>query len=248
MKSDFSSNGITSYLQNALPVYLFDEIDSTNAFAKTLTEDFALVVSDSQISGRGRLGRTFFSPKGVGIYMSLKIKLSDLYQNVPFITTLAAVSVHQSVKKLYDTDCGIKWVNDLYIGKKKVCGILCEAIDSSHAVIGIGINVYPSPLPEELKNTVTHLATADSSVSRNQLIASVADNIINLLSLLPDTSFMDYYKAHSNIIGKDILCIQPDCTFTATAVDITDTGALIVKTQDGFRALSTGEITIRFTD
>ncbi len=249
MTDIISAEGIKKLLKNTnLPVFVFDELDSTNRFAKALTESCALVVADRQSAGKGRMGRTFFSPKGAGVYLSLKINVPDLYKNVPFITTLASVAVHKSIKELYNIDCDIKWVNDIYLNNKKVAGILCEAPDDTHAIIGIGINVYPSSLPEALKGIATYLAKSFTSVTRNELIASIADNILSLSASLPDTSFMDYYKAHSIVIGKNILCIQQDTTFTATAIDINQNGGLVVKTTDGIRTLSTGEISVRFTD
>ena len=249
MKDFISKEEITKHLHtDSIPVYVFDETDSTNRFAKVLTDDIALVVANSQSSGRGRLNRQFYSPKGSGVYFSLKVNVPDLYSNVPFITTLAAVSVHKAIKKLYNITCGIKWVNDIYIGSKKVAGILCECCDESHAVIGIGINCYPAPMPEELKMVATHLTDYPSLITRNELICEIVNNIFKALSHLPDASFMEYYKEHSIVIGKKVLCIQGDNSFSAIATDIDPLGGLIVKTDDGFKTLSTGEITIRFTD
>ncbi|MBQ8540144.1 MAG: biotin--[Clostridia bacterium] len=249
MEHIISEKEIKKHLDDgALPVYVFDCIDSTNRFAKTLTEDFALVVADCQMNGRGRLNRSFHSPKGTGIYMSLKVRINDLYSNVPFLTTLCAVCVHKAIKRLFGFDCGIKWVNDIYIGNKKVSGILCEACDDSHAVIGIGINFYPSVLPEELKGVATHLTEHGSTVTREQLSALICNNILKAVKALPDTASMEYYKKHSIVIGKKVLCIQGDNSFSAIATDIDPFGALVVETADGLRKLSTGEITLRFTD
>ncbi|MBR5535453.1 MAG: biotin--[Clostridia bacterium] len=231
-----------------MPVYVFDEIDSTNRFAKTLTDNCALVIANSQSAGRGRLNRSFCSPKDAGIYMSLKMPVNDLYANVPFITTLCAVAVHKAIESLFDIECGIKWVNDIYLGDKKVSGILCEGFNDTHVIIGIGINFYPASLPEEIKNIATYLTDYPSSVTRCELTGAICNNIASLINNLPDTSFMEYYKSHSSVLGRDILCIQSDVTFSATAVDINPEGALVVKTDDGFKTLSTGEISIRFTD
>ncbi len=230
-----------------LPIYVFDKIDSTNNFAKTLSDDFALVVADSQTGGRGRLGREFFSPRGTGVYMSCKVNIPSLYENVPFITTLAAVAVHKAIAKLYNIDCSIKWVNDIYIGNKKVSGILCEACDERCAVIGIGINFSEAPLPENLKSIATHLPQ-NPSVTRAMLIGEVTNNLCTLISHLPDTSFMDYYKSHSCVIGKNVLCTRGNESFSGLCTGISPQGALIVKTECGTLTLSSGEITLRFTD
>lgn len=244
-----SPDGIKQFLNNeSLPVYVFKELDSTNTFAKALSDDCALVIAESQNRGRGRMGRSFYSPSGSGAYFSIKLQVPDLYQNVPFITTLASVAVHKAIKKLYGINCGIKWVNDIYLDNKKVAGILCEASDNTHAVIGIGINVYPSSFPEELESIATYLTGTAVSVSRNELIAHITKSIISMANTLPDTSFMDYYKAHSIVIGKNITFTMDGATFYGTATDITNRGALVVKTPNGTVTLSTGEISLRLTD
>lgn len=233
--------------QNPLPIYTFDAIGSTNTFAKTLSDDFALVVADSQTGGRGRLGREFFSPKGTGIYMSYKANIPYLYDNVPFITTLASVAVHKAISTLYDIDCSIKWVNDIYMGNKKVSGILCEVCDESHVVIGIGINFNITPFPEDLKSIATHLPP-NPSVTRAILIGEVTNNLFKLISHLPGTSFMEYYRSHSCVIGKNVLCTLGSESFFGFCTGISPEGALIVETERGTLTLSSGEITLRFTD
>ena len=239
---------IIRYIEKPLTIYVFDEIDSTNQFAKTLSDDYALILADRQSAGKGRLGRTFFSPKGSGVYLSLKAKITDLYKNVPFITTLASVAVHKAIKALYNIDCGIKWVNDIYINSKKVAGILCEVQDDTHAIIGIGINVYPTPLPEELKDIATHLTDRSTTVTRNKLISEITCNLLHLISQLPSSDFMEYYKSHSILIGKHVTCIQGNLSFPAFCTDISPTGGLVVKKGEELITLTSGEVTIRLKD
>lgn len=243
-----SQKGIENHLFSSLPVYVFESLDSTNRFAKTLTEDFALVVADCQTNGRGRLNRSFFSPKGTGIYFSLKVKIPHLYENVPFITTAAAVAVHRAITAVSNVKSGIKWVNDIYIGNKKLSGILCEAVDDCHVVIGIGINYTPSSLPDDLTDIVTFLYNKEPLVTRNEIIALIVDNLLDITSDLSDTSFMEYYKTHSIVIGKKVLCIQGENSFEATVLDIDNQGGLLVKTASGIKTLSSGEITLRLTN
>lgn len=242
-----SQEEILKHLKNSsIPIYVFDTIDSTNRFAKELSSDFALVVSDSQYQGRGRLARKFYSPKGCGIYMTLRVKVSDLYNAVPFITTISATGVHKAIKTVYDKDLGIKWVNDIFTNGKKVSGILCEIADDTHAVIGIGINFLSSPMPDDLSAIATSLFEHDAPVTRSELISLVADNILSLLSLLPDTSFMEYYKNNSIVLDRDVLCIQNDTSYPAHVLDIDSRGGLVIKTEDKVTTLSSGEISIRF--
>lgn len=247
MYDTISENGIRAYLNHSpcLPVYIFDTIDSTNRLAKEITDDCALIVSDTQTQGRGRLGRDFFSPKGSGIYMSLKVNIPSLYQNVPFITTLSAVAVHKAIKSVCNIDTQIKWVNDIYFKNKKTAGILCSVADDTHAVIGVGINFTAFPMPPELTDIAVSLFDTDPKATRNELIGTVTDNILSLLSLLPDTSFMEYYKAHSLVLGKNITCITQAKTFDAVALDIDNQGGLVVKSENDVITLRTGEISVR---
>lgn len=248
MQDIISKNEIQKHLVNtSLPIFTFDTIDSTNSYAKKLSEDFALVVADSQTLGRGRLGRSFFSPAHSGVYMSLRVHIADLYENVPFITTLSSVAVHKAVKKLYNIDCGIKWVNDILLDGKKLAGILCEICDSTHAVIGIGINFAPSAMPQEIKDIVTHLPE-NCNVTRSMLIAEITKNLLDAVCCLPSYDFMEYYKAYSVVIGRHVLCTRGNESFSGLCTAITDSGALVVNTSKGDVYLSSGEITLRVTD
>ncbi len=235
---------ITNNMAHFIPVFILDDIDSTNRFAKELSFDYALVVSNKQTLGRGRLGRGFYSPQG-GIYMSLLAKVPFMYQNIPFITTSAAVAVHKAIKSLYNKNVSIKWINDIYLDGKKVSGILCESADSEHAVIGIGINFAVSDFPNELKEFAASLFESDTDNNPNILISQIIDNLLDIILNLPDTSFMDYYKENSLILNKEVLITKDNTTFCGKAVDIDSQGALIVETPQGIQKLTSGDITIR---
>ncbi len=235
------------YLSENLPlfrIYTFDSIQSTNTFAKSLKDNFALITADFQSMGRGRLGRTFVSPSSSGIYMSIVFPVENMYANVPFITTAAAVSVHRAISSLTQIDCSIKWVNDIYKGNKKVAGILCESIDEKRCVTGIGLNLFPSQLPEVATSLFDHIVP----IKKEDFVTEITKNLMEIINALPDTQFIEYYKKHSMVIGRDILCIQGEHSFPAKAIDITSSGALIVQAEDGIHTLSTGEISIRFTN
>lgn len=247
MSYTVSEEEIKKHLKLSIPVYVFEEIGSTNTFAKGLKDNCALVVADSQTNGKGRMGRAFYSPKGTGIYLSLVAPVADLYTSVPFITTAASVAVHRAISDL-GIKTEIKWVNDIYLNNKKLAGILCETADSSRVVIGIGINFAPSPMPDELKSSVAFLFESEPRVTKSELIALVTNNLLTLLADLKNTDFITYYKAHSCVLGKKVLCIQASSAFMAEAIDIDSHGGLIVRTENGTQTLRTGEVSIRFTD
>ena len=239
-----------------LKLIVFDTIDSTNNEAKRMIADGfrenALIVSNEQTNGRGRLGRDFYSPKNTGIYMSFvfhtDLKLSDAVS----VTTAAAVAVVRAIERLTDIKPQIKWVNDVYVGDKKACGILTEAVSdfetglAQSIVIGIGINISTEEFPDEINSTATSLNF--SGLSRNNLIAAVCDELVEICSDLSDKSYIESYREHSLIIGKEIDFYRNNVRHSATAVDIDSDGGLIVRFESGeTEVLSSGEVTVRLS-
>lgn len=239
-----------------LKLIVLDTVDSTNNEAKRMISDGfkenALIVSNEQTSGRGRLGREFFSPKNTGIYMSFifhtDLKLSDAVS----VTTAAAVAVVRAIERITDIRPQIKWVNDVYIGEKKLCGILTEAVSdfetglAQSVVIGIGINISTEEFPSGISETAVSLNF--SGLSRNNLIAAVSDELVEICSDLSNKSYIEVYREHSLIIGKEIDFYRNNTKYSATAVDIDSDGGLIVKLKDGkTEVLNSGEVTVRLS-
>ncbi|MCR5699675.1 MAG: biotin--[acetyl-CoA-carboxylase] ligase [Treponemataceae bacterium] len=180
----FSEKIFATEFERAFPqyrgakIFVFDEIDSTNSFAKRLLAEGAtvslddagspvIVLAASQTAGRGRLGRTFYSPKKNGIYLSVIFAPKGGIDNPGKITAFTAVAVVRAIKKLYGIQTGIKWVNDIFAGGKKICGILTEGVTNfetgliESAVIGIGINMRASSeLPEEVSKVAGDIESA----------------------------------------------------------------------------------------
>ena len=166
-----SKQGIAYYLTEEIDIFSYKTIDSTNTQMKKLAinggKNHSVIVSEEQSAGRGRFGRSFYSPAQKGVYMSVLLKTGDSLQNATMITIKTAVVVRRAIAKLYDIEVAIKWVNDLYYRGKKVCGILSEAISDFESgmieaiIIGIGINVSTDNFPLEIASIVsppfTHL-------------------------------------------------------------------------------------------
>ena len=141
-----------------MDLQIFAEMDSTNRQLKELAESGApegtVVIAEAQSNGRGRLGRSFFSSQGSGIYMSILLRPEIELQNAVRLTSMTAVAVAEAIERVCEIPARIKWVNDIFLNKKKVCGILVEAgIDAveqklNYAVVGIGINVGKMEFPE----------------------------------------------------------------------------------------------------
>ncbi|MGD1823056.1 MAG: biotin--[acetyl-CoA-carboxylase] ligase [Pleomorphochaeta sp.] len=254
-------------LKKVLPEYdihYFNEIDSTNTYLKQIANEEndkkCIVASSKQLKGRGRLGRVFESPNG-GIYFSLLINSHDDNDNNLLITSIASVAISRAIKKVCNIETQIKWVNDIYIGEKKVCGILTEGIIDMEVgkirsmVIGIGIN-FSTPMsqfPIEIQDIVTSIYKDEDSipkhVNRNLLVKEIAEEIYNIWDNLPNKDFLDEYREKSNVLGKKVTLYNRDNTTDIAIVkSINEKAHLIVELQNGEeKEIGTGEVTLRVT-
>lgn len=265
-----SAEGVSLYLDKKKyhEVIVLPEVDSTNDEVKRRAMEGAkeglVVISEKQTKGKGRRGRGFYSPEGSGIYMSILFRPSDKNaSDVVLVTTQAAVAVAHAVSMVCKKETKIKWVNDVYLNDKKICGILTEAVSDFESggielvIVGIGINVRsPEDIPEDIKDVFGYIFEKNEavSISRNEIAAAVINELQKYYDELPDRSFINEYKNRSNVIGKRIRFGTPgslagvpeDDWKTGTAVDIDDSGGLIVRLDDGtIETLSTGEISVR---
>lgn len=238
---------------------LHAEIDSTNTRAKALAaqgaEHGTLVCASSQTGGRGRFGRKFHSPDGGGIYMSLILRPRIPAEQAVMITSMTAVAVARAIERLADVKVGIKWVNDLFIAGRKVCGILCEAgmdFESGqleYAVVGIGVNTARAEFPEEIRDIATSIGNVcGHDISRSRLIAEICNCMDGLYPALGTNAFMEESRARSVVLGKRIAVLRGDSRFAATARDIDDQGGLVIETECGTEVVRSGEISIRLED
>ena len=244
-------------LNPKLNITIFEELDSTNNYLKKLgskgEKENQLVIALSQTGGRGRMGRTFYSPNGTGIYFSLLLHPKFSAEKSLFLTVMAAVSVAETVVKYNKNDVKIKWVNDIYIDGKKVCGILTEgAINSNktldYAVVGIGINVIApeNGFPEDIKEIATAIFPGNSEENiKEKIVADVVNKFFDMYNGF-DTCFVNRYKEYSYLTGKEINIIQGETTRPATVIDITDDCHLLVKNENGIiEEISSGDVSVR---
>lgn len=235
------------------------EVDSTNERAKALALEGAsagtTVIADAQSSGKGRMGRKFESPPGAGIYMSMILRPRFDMRNGVLITTAAAVAVCRAIKAVTDIKPGIKWVNDIYVEKRKVAGILTEGITDLESgtiesvVVGIGLNfkAVPGAYPKELLDKIGMLFDGISpNITRNEMAAAIINELWNISENLEERSFISEYKELSILLGRDVFYIENGEKHPSKVVDIDDNGALIVEHEGVSRRLSSGEISIRW--
>ena len=236
---------------------IHERLDSTNNRAKTLAAAGAkhgmTVIADSQTGGRGRMGRSFFSPEHSGIYMTVILKPAISPDKAGLLTSLAAVAAARAVEKVSGADVKIKWVNDLYAGGKKICGILSEAglgMETGRldwAVVGIGINTAKMVFPEELRETASSVGNETGTApDRNRLIAEILNEMEELYSDLETGAFLTESRKRSNVIGREITVITAGKQFPARAVDIDEEGRLIVETGEGRTVLNSGEVSLKW--
>jgi BirA family biotin operon repressor/biotin-[acetyl-CoA-carboxylase] ligase len=275
----FSKERLSYELAQNFPEYAgshiecFTTIDSTNTYAKKLLLEsgknfhHTIIAAESQSAGRGRIGRSFESPAGTGIYLSLIITPKGGITQPAAITASAAVAVCRAIKKLYGVQPAIKWINDIYIENKghlkKCTGILTEGITNfesgqiESAVIGIGVNISPS---DQIKKSeaasvagyITEAAGAGAIgtvlPSRCRFIAEIAGQVFGILNESPDKVISEYKKLVF-LIGQKItvhpLIGDDKSAYSATAIDIDENAALVVKLEDGSeRTLNSGEVTL----
>ncbi|MBQ7384239.1 MAG: biotin--[Clostridia bacterium] len=239
-------------MKNSIRISLFDELDSTNSEARRQAERGmsvpALIIADSQSAGRGRLGRSFYSPPGTGLYMSFLAEAKESFCETVALTTASAVAVAQTIEKLCRVTPEIKWVNDVYVGGKKACGILCESFGTSDgkrfALVGIGINLYTETFPSELDGIA--VSVFPERGLRNAFASNIADRLVEYWNEPSRGELMEYYRAHSLVIGKRISFTENGVTASAVAREIDALGCLIVTLDDGStKRLSGGEISVR---
>lgn len=232
-----------------------DETASTNADLKELAKNGAeagtVIIAGHQTSGRGRLGRSFFSDNG-GLYMSLLLELNDS-PSAGLLTTFAAVAAARAIEKLARVKIDVKWVNDLLCGSKKICGILTEGVFADGrqlAVVGIGVNLT-SKLPDELSQIAATLyEVSGQAVEPLDLAQEILDEFKSFDGKNPD-EHLDEYRHRCVTVGKNVTVIPHQSpTYEAKALKITDNGGLLIKRADnGEEAeLFFGEVSIRPTE
>ncbi|MGM9637757.1 MAG: biotin--[acetyl-CoA-carboxylase] ligase [Eubacteriales bacterium] len=247
-----SAESVRARLHHGIDLYVFDTIDSTNNEAKRMVSSgysgCALVVAGEQTGGRGRLGRAFYSPADTGIYLSLILQPGDNISKVMRITAAAALAVCMAIEELSGLHPMIKWVNDVYLGDRKICGILSEAVTDIESgtvqsvVVGIGINITTSDFPDDISGRAASIGMA---ISRPLLAATVCDRLLDLWEMLSAPSLMEDYRSRSLVIGKEIDFYLGSEKHVGKAVGIDDDGGLLVECDGRTQVLSTGEISIR---
>lgn len=235
-------------------------VDSTNNYLKLKAQDKAdeglVAIAEQQTDGKGRKGKSFFSPAGSSIYMSVLLKPKIKISNINLITIIAAISVVEAIYNTTEIQTSIKWVNDVMYNNKKLCGILTEASiegesgDINYIVLGIGINVKKINFPDDIKNVATSLGNITSiDYNRNELIGQLLNQLENNYNKLFSNNqceLINSYRNYLSMLGNEINVILSDSTYRAKALDIDENAHLIIQLPSGeITKINCGEISIK---
>lgn len=238
------------------PVQFFPETESTNTVAKKLCNEGkgagALIVADCQTAGRGRLGRTFCSPKGTGIYVTPVYELHGNEKNMDLISPLAGLAVRDTLYNMFGLETTVKWPNDVLYEGKKLCGILCEIVNVNnrpkYVVVGVGLNVQPGAFPDDVACVAGAISEFyQGEIDRNELCVELVHNMDRYIqrtnALTEDNKeVIDRLKACSATLGQMVRVILPEESYDARVLDIAPNGGLVVDTAEGEKIVTSGEV------
>lgn len=231
-------------------ILFYDEIDSTNTRAREYAEategrETVVFIANSQTAGRGRRGRSFVSNEGAGIYISILTYPTEDGFDATRTTAEAAVALARAVEELCDCDVKIKWVNDLFLGGKKLAGILTEGkVEDngkiSYSVVGMGINIYKNAISDEISTIATSIESElNYAPDRSRLAAVIIKEFLNRGDCYAE------YKARSVVIDREVAVVKLTESYPARVIDINPDYSLLIDRDGVEERLFTGEISLR---
>ena len=240
--------------------HYFEELDSTNDRLKIMARQGAphgtVLIADRQTGGHGRLGRSFHSPGGVGIYLSILLRPDCAPADLMHLTCATAVAMCDAVEKATGLRPGIKWTNDLVHGKRKLGGILTELGLSprggvDYAIIGIGINCcqQQDDFAPDIQDIAASLAmVTEDKIDRSAVAAAMMEALWNMdqILLTEKKAILDRYRADCITVGQEISVVRGEKVRHGNALNVDDEGALVVRYDDGtVEAVNSGEVSVR---
>lgn len=235
---------------NPPKIVFYEKTDSTNTRAKEYAEatdsrETVVFIANSQTAGRGRRGRSFVSNEGAGIYISILTYPTEDGFDATRTTAEAAVALARAVEELCDCDVKIKWVNDLFLGGKKLAGILTEGKVTengkiAYSVVGMGINVYKNAISDEISSIATSIeGEINYAPDRSSLAAMIIKEFLDRGDCYAE------YKARSVVIGREVTVVKLNESYPAKVVDINPDYSLLIDHDGAEERLFTGEISLR---
>ena len=240
-------------MRAALPghaITVYETTDSTNTRLRALenTPDGAVICARGQSAGRGRHGKSFSSPTGAGVYFSTGVCRNIPKERAWAMTFFAAAAVARTLES-FSLEAQIKWVNDIYVGSRKVCGILTEIeLDGDlvrRAVIGIGINLRKTELPPEVAARATSLEEQGVIADETQTVARTVRELYRLTDAYDIPGVIDEYRRRDMLLGREITYERDGRLFTGKAAGIEDDGSLAVISDGQRLSLGSGMVSIK---
>lgn len=234
--------------QSSMPeqITVIDVVDSTMIKGRDMlnagvSRPFG-VVSNQQTAGYGKKGRSFFSPKGAGIYQTFVFDIQNEF-DAGLLTTGVAVSVAHAIFKVSGIQVDLKWVNDLYLNDRKIAGILVEGILTNNVVtqvaIGIGLNILPTAVPQELKHIV---GTLGVDVDKNLLVQTIFSEIVGDFSDYKSGLHLTYYRNHSYLQNKHVILKTGNAVVEGDICGVGDHGELLIEQNGHVSAFISGDV------
>lgn len=258
MSDSLTAESIAQHLSVKIPnLACFETIDSTNSYLKrealALAPHGSAAVANCQSAGRGRLGRSFQSPEGKGLYLSVLLRPKLAGDLLLCVTGMAAVAVCRAVERTCGAEAGIKWINDLVLCGRKLAGILAETVivgEEIALVIGVGINVSHrrEDFSGEVQAIATSLAMEGFAADRSALAAALLEELIALGDALggDTTPYLTEYRRRCITLGRDVRLIWTEDQTRAAALDIDEQFGLVIRLEDGtVTAVRSGEVSVR---
>lgn len=234
-----------------LPVEVYRSVGSTNTEAKAAAlrgmPHGTIIAADEQTAGRGRYGKSFYSPARSGLYMSVILKPQKPVSDCTLITAAAACAVTDSIEELCGVRAGIKWVNDIFLGGRKISGILTEAISDfesgtvEEVIVGIGLNISTSEFPESIAAVAGSVGVF---AERSRLCADIAARILDSAARDDHAELLKKYRERSLVLGREVTFLKDGVLHSGKAVSIDDEGRLVISSGNGTEALRSGEISV----
>ena len=239
-------------------IHIHKSLESTSKTAKEMAlagcEHGTVIIANTQTDGKGRYGRSFYSPPESGLYMSFVLRPKSLNMaDATLVTAAAAVSVCKAIYKVTGKETKIKWINDILFNDKKVCGILTEAVTNIESgnvdwiIVGIGVNVTTDSFPKEVENVATSLFIDESyGRARIRLASEIINIFLSAKGWICDEKTRKEYKNRSTLLNKTVTVNEQNESYEATVLDIDEHCRLVVEKSNGaVKALSSGEVSVK---
>lgn len=237
-------------------IKVYSQLNSTNEKAKELaragSDTNTVIIAEEQLAGKGRLSRTWYSPKDTGLWFSLVLRPEILPEQAPFLTIIASLAVVTALKKLKFAPV-IKWPNDILLEGKKVCGILSELSANlggiNFAVVGVGLNVNQKSFPAELTEASSLYLLGEKKLDRIKLLQSILNAMARYYQRLlagDDSKLLKEWKGYLNILNKKVTIYSSKKVYQGIVIDISQKGELLLKDEQGkTHSFWAGDVSLR---